>query len=375
MGTASTMACLLEGLGLMLPGGASIPAVHGERLRHAEEVGQLAVSLIDTGRTPARLLTKKSFENALRVLQAIGGSTNAVIHLTAIAGRCGIGLSLDALDSIERFDAAARRSEAIRRQGYMEDFHRAGGMRVVLHEMKPLLHLDVPTVDGRTLGEVLDRPYEFPTWQSVIRPLSNPLSPLGSLIVLRGNLAPDGAILKRSAASPGLLRKTGRAVVFTSLQDLAARIDDPNLDVTADDILVLQNAGPLGGPGMPEAGALPIPKKLHGVKDMIRISDARMSGTAFGTVVLHVSPEAAVGGPLALVRTGDQIALDAERRSLELLVDAQELDERRSNLPFPRLVPSRGYAWLYQWATQQAHLGADFDFLRHESLRRIESEH
>jgi dihydroxy-acid dehydratase len=230
------------------------------------------------------------------------------------------------------------------------------------------LHTDVLTVDGRTLGDILDKPYEFPSWQNVIRPARAPLSPRGSLIVLRGNLAPEGAILKRSAASPELLRKTGRAVVFSSLEDLAARIDDPNLDVTPDDMLVLQNAGPLGGPGMPEAGALPIPKKLAGVRDMVRISDARMSGTAFGTVVLHVAPEAAAGGPLGLVRTGDRIALDAERRTLELLVDPRELDARRAQARM-RPPAARGYAWLYQQTVQQAHLGADFDFLRHESLR------
>ncbi len=368
MGTASTMACLLEALGLMLPGGASIPAVHGERLRHAEQVGRCAVTLIGTGRTPARLLTEQAFENAWRVLQAIGGSTNAVIHLLAIAGRCGIRLTLDALDRVSDSTPLLVDLKPSG-QGYMEDFHRAGGMPVVLQELKPLLHQNVLTVDGRTLGDILDQPYTFPAWQNIIRPIRDPLCPHGSLIVLRGNLAPEGAILKRSAASPELLRKTGRAVVFHSLEDLASRIDDPQLDVAADDILVLQNAGPLGGPGMPEAGALPIPKKLRGVKDMIRISDARMSGTAFGTVVLHVCPEAAAGGPLGLARTGDRIALDAERRSLELLVDPGELETRRAQRSPPRLVPARGYAWLYQQATQQAHLGADFDFLRHETLR------
>jgi dihydroxy-acid dehydratase len=368
MGTASTMACLLEALGLMLPGGASIPAVHSTRLLHAEEVGRCAVSLIGSGRTPARILTEKSFENVWRVLQAIGGSTNAIIHLIAIAGRCGIRLSLDSLDRVSDSTPLLVDLKPSG-QGYMEDFHRAGGMPVVLQELKPLLHLDVPTVDGRTLGEVLDGDHEFPTWQNIIRPLREPLCPRGSLIVVRGNLAPEGAILKRSAASPDLLHKTGRAIVFDSLADLSARIDDPDLEVRADDILVLRNAGPRGGPGMPEVGALPIPKKLRGVKDMIRISDARMSGTAFGTVVLHVSPEAAVGGPLALVRTGDRIALDAERRSLELLVEPRDLDARRARLPPVRPDARRGYAGLYLRTVQQAHLGADFDFLRHESLR------
>jgi dihydroxy-acid dehydratase len=219
---------------------------------------------------------------------------------------------------------------------------------------------------------VLDRPSTVPAWLSVIRPAREPLSPRGSLIMLRGNLAPDGAVLKRSAASPELLRKTGRAVVFRSLDDMARRIDDPDLDVRPDDILVLQNAGPRGGPGMPEAGALPIPKKLAGVKDMVRISDARMSGTAFGTVVLHVSPEAAAGGPLGLVRNGDRIRLDAERRSLELLVEEHELAARRAQQQPLRRPAARGYAWLYEQAVQQAHLGADFDFLRHEKLREAE---
>jgi dihydroxy-acid dehydratase len=367
MGTASTMACLLEALGLMLPGGATIPAVHAERLRHAEQTGRCAVGLVGSGRTPARLLTEESFANAWTVLQAVGGSTNAVIHVTAIAGRCGIRLPLDGLNRASDSTPLLVDLKPSG-QGYMEDFHRAGGLRVVLQELKPLLRLDAPTVDGRTLGEVLDGPYESPAWQNVIRPARDPLAPRGALIVLRGSLAPEGAVLKRSAASPELLRKTGRAVVFRSLEDLAARIDAPDLDVTSDDILVLQNAGPLGGPGMPEAGAFPIPKKLHGVKDMVRISDARMSGTAFGTVVLHVSPEAASGGPLGLVRTGDRIVLDAERRSLDLVVEPRELEARRAEQP-PRPAPARGYAWLYQQAVQQAHLGADFDFLRHEALR------
>jgi dihydroxy-acid dehydratase len=368
MGTASTMACLLEALGLMLPGGASIPAVHGERLRHAEQVGCCAVGLIGSGRTPTHILTAKAFENAWRVLQAIGGSTNAIIHLIAIAGRCGIRLTLDALDRVSDSTPLLVDLKPSG-QGYMEDFHRAGGMRVVLQELKPLLHQDVPTVDGRTIGEVLDVPYVFPRRQTIIRPLRDPLAPQGSLIVLRGNLAPEGAILKRSAASPELLRKTGRAVVFDSLKDLSERIDAPDLEVHAEDILVLCNAGPLGAPGMPEAGALPIPRKLRGVKDMIRISDARMSGTAFGTVILHVSPESAAGGPLALVRTGDRIALDAERRSLELLVDARELEARRAQLPPARATPIRGYERLHAQSIQQAHLGADFDFLRHAALQ------
>jgi dihydroxy-acid dehydratase len=355
---------------MMLPGGASIPAVHAERLRHGERTGRLAMALVGSGRTPATVMTEKSFANACRVLQAIGGSTNAVIHLIAIAGRCGIPLSLDTFDHVAG-DTPLLVDLKPSGQGYMEDFHRAGGLPVVLHELKPLLHLDVPTIDGRTLGEVLAGPYTFPAWQSVIRPARDPLSPRGALIVLRGNLAPDGAVLKRSAASPELLQKTGRAVVFRSLEDMARRIDDPNLDVRPEDFLVLQNAGPRGGPGMPEAGALPIPKKLTGVKDMLRISDARMSGTAFGTVVLHVSPEAAAGGPLGLVRDGDRIRLDVELRLLELLVEERELERRRAGQQ-PRAKALRGYAWLVEQAVQQAHLGADFDFLRHEALREAD---
>jgi dihydroxy-acid dehydratase len=367
MGTASTMACLIEALGLMLPGGAAIPAVHAERLRHAEEAGRAAAGLVESGRTIAALLSEASFYNALRVLQAIGGSTNAVIHLTALAGRCGLRLPLSALDEVS--DTPLLVDLKPSGVGYMEDLHRAGGLAVVLRELRPLLRLEARTIDGRTLGEVLDGPNHFPAWQNVVRPRANPLRPDGSLIVLRGSLAPEGAVLKRSAASPELLRKTGRAVVFTSLADLAARLDAPDLDVTPDDVLVLQNAGPLGGPGMPEAGAFPVPKKLAGVRDMVRISDARMSGTAFGTVVLHVAPEAAAGGPLGLVRTGDRIALDAEGRRLDLLVGAEEMERRRRQWRPARPAAARGYAWLYERAVQQAHLGCDFDFLRHEALR------
>jgi dihydroxy-acid dehydratase len=362
MGTASSVALVLEALGLMLPGGASIPAVHAERLRHAEEAGKLAVRLVGTGRSIASLLTERSLENALRVLQAVGGSTNAVIHLTAIAGRCGLGLPLDWLDRVS--DTPLLVDLKPSGQGYMEDFHKAGGLPVVLRELKPLLHLDAPTIEGRTLGDWLAGDYTFPAWQSVIRPLRDPLSPQGSLIVLRGNLAPEGAVLKRSAATPGLLQHEGRAVVFESLADLSARVDAPDLDVRPDDVLVLRGAGPVGGPGMPEAGALPIPRKLRGVKDMVRISDARMSGTAFGTVVLHVSPEAAVGGPLALVRPGDRVRLDVTGRRLELLVDEGELAARRAAWRAPGPRAQRGYAWLYERHVQQAHLGCDFDFLR-----------
>jgi dihydroxy-acid dehydratase len=368
MGTASTMACLAEALGMVLPGGATIPAVYAERLRHGEESGRQAVRLVGSDLTPRRILTAGAFENALRVLQAIGGSTNALIHLAAIAGRLGIRLDL------ERLDALGEETPLLvdlkpSGEGYMEDFHRAGGLRVVLDELKDRLELDAVTASGKTLGEVLEGPREFPAWQRVVRSRHEPLGPRGALVALRGSLAPDGAVLKRSAASPQLLESSSRAVVFRSLEDLAARIDDPALEVSPGDFLVLQNAGPIGGPGMPEAGCLPIPRKLaaSGVRDMVRISDARMSGTAFGTVVLHVSPEAAVGGPLALVETGDRIALSVERRRLDLLVAEDELRARRRRWAPPPL-PKRGWDRLYAERVQQAHLGADFDFLRHESL-------
>ncbi|MFN8441545.1 MAG: IlvD/Edd family dehydratase [Caldilineaceae bacterium] len=374
MGTASTMACLTEALGMMLPGGAAIPAVYADRNRHAEAAGKQAVKLLSpltphpSILNPQTILTPAAFENAIRVLLAIGGSTNGIVHLLAIAGRLGIQIELQRLDELS---ATTPVLVDLKPTGdhYMEDFHRAGGLPVVLQELKSLLHLDALTVTGKTLGELLDRPYQWPAWQTVIRPASNPLQNEGALVVLKGNLAPDGAILKRSAATAAMLNSRGRAVVFSSLQDLAQRIDDPNLDVKPDDFLVLQNAGPIGGPGMPEAGYLPIPKKLTGVKDMVRISDARMSGTAFGTVVLHVSPEAAIGGPLGLVRSGDWVELSVDRRELNLLVDAEELERRRQEHPLVKPNASRGYEALYYQHVQQAHLGVDFDFLRHESLQ------
>lgn len=364
MGTASTMACLTEALGLMLPGGASIPAVHADRLRHAEETGREAVRLAQDPLPPDRILTEEAFENALRVLQAIGGSTNAVIHLAAVAGRLGLKLSLDRLNEIGQSTPLLVDLKPTG-EGYMEDFHRAGGLAVVLGQLGSALHRGAIGVTRKSLGELLDPRY--PRWQSVIRPASNPLAPGGALVALKGSLAPEGALIKRAAASPHLLNVTGRAVVFSSLDDLGRRIDDPDLDVKPDDILVLQNAGPRGGPGMPEAGALPIPKKLAGVKDMVRISDARMSGTAFGTVVLHVSPEAAAGGPLGLVRTGDRIELSVDRKALNLLVPDEELARRRAQRP-ELVKPARGYERLYLDHVQQAHLGCDFDFLRPPSL-------
>jgi dihydroxy-acid dehydratase len=367
MGTASTMACLIEALGMMLPGGASVPAVYADRLCHGELSGYRAVEMAHEGLTPDQIMTPAAFDNALVTLQAIGGSTNAIIHLTAIAGRLGHRLDLRRLDD---FSETVPLLVDLKPSGqhYMSDFHHAGGMPVVLQELKPHLQLDTRIVSGQSLGSVLDTAYRYPAWQDVIRPAANPFQPRGSLVVLKGSLCPDGAVLKRSAASPTLLKTTGRAVIFTSLQDLADRIDAPDLNVVPDDILVLQNAGPVGAPGMPEAGALPIPKKLAGVRDMVRISDARMSGTASGTVVLHVSPEAAVQGPLGLVRDGDLIELDVDRRLLNLLVADGELQRRQTQQPPVHQRPARGYERLYVQSVQQAHLGADFDFLQHDAL-------
>ncbi|MES2534252.1 MAG: IlvD/Edd family dehydratase [Pseudomonadota bacterium] len=364
MGTASTMACLAEALGMMLPGSAAIPAVHADRLRAAEESGRLAVRLIGSGRTPDKIITRDSLENAMRVLLALGGSTNAIIHLTAIAGRAGIDLTLERLNELSETTPVLVNLKP-GGSHYMEDFHAAGGMGAVLRELRSLLHLDCLTITGETLRERLDGD---DTWvgREVITPFDQPLEPKGGLVALFGNLAPGGAILKRSAADSRLFEKEGRAVVFSSLQDLADRIDDPDLDVEADDFLVLQNAGPHSDSGMPEAGYLPIPRKLasKGVKDMVRISDARMSGTAFGTIVLHVTPDAASGGPLALVRNGDRIKLSVENKSIELLVTAEELDRRRAAIPAVPRRMRRGYDRLYADHVTGADGGCDFDFMR-----------
>src|SRR5579863_1652789 len=322
MGTASTMACLTEALGMCLPGTAAIPAVHADRLRAAEATGAAAVALARRRITPQQVITAKSVENALRVMLAIGGSTNAVLHLTAIAGRVGFDLSLRRLNELSDSTPVV---VDLKPTGphYMEDLFAAGGIGAVLRELKPLLHLDCRTVTGETLEERLAADPNPYVDRNVVRPLGEPLLPVGGLVALFGSLAPQGAILKRAAADPKLFEREGRAVVFTSLDDLAARMDDPDLDVTPDDFLVLQNAGPLSDSAMPEAGYLPIPGKLakRGVKDMVRISDARMSGTAYGTVVLHVAPDAASGGPLAKVRNGDRIKLSIAERRIDLVVD------------------------------------------------------
>jgi dihydroxy-acid dehydratase len=301
----------------------------------------------------------------LRVLLALGGSTNAIIHLTAVAGRLGIPVSLHELNKLSDSTPVLVDLKPTG-ENYMEDFYAAGGMSALLRELKPLLHLDTLSVTGETLGERLAA--EEGAWADhrVVRKVSNPIEPVGGLVALFGSLAPGGAILKRSAADKTLFEKEARAVVFSSLQDLSERVDDPDLDIQADDIMVLQNAGPTSGSGMPEAGYLPIPKKLAvaGVKDMVRISDARMSGTAFGTIVLHVTPEAAADGPLGLVRTGDRIRLSVSERRVDLLVDEAELARRRAALPARPAVAGRGYAKLYQDHVMQADAGCDFDFLR-----------
>jgi dihydroxy-acid dehydratase len=363
MGTASTMACLAETLGMALPGTAAIPAVHADRLRAAEATGETAVALARSRLAPAEILTPRAFENALRVLLAIGGSTNALIHLTAIAGRVGVPIDLHTLNRLSD-ETPVLVDLKPSGQHYMEDFFAAGGLGAVLRELGDRLHLDCLSVTGETLGARLEADDAWVD-RAVIRGAREPFQPVGGLVALFGSLAPGGAILKRSAADARLFEGEGRAVVFDSLEDLAARVDDPALDVEATDYLVLKNAGPRGAPGMPEAGYLPIPTKLSraGVTDMVRISDARMSGTAFGTIVLHVTPEAAAGGPLAHVRSGDRIRLSVRERRLDLLVDPAEVARRAAGAAAAP-TPARGYRRLYAEHVLQADQGCDFDFLR-----------
>ena len=370
MGTASTMACLVEALGLALPMSATAPATHADRRRIAEASGKRAAEMALSGAPkPSDLITARSVRNAMIVLQAIGGSTNGLIHLTAIAGRAGVKFDLEAFDRLGR-EVPVLLNLKPSGAHYMEDFHHAGGLPALMRELGGLLDLDAPGVSGGTLGDAIAEAEQVPG-QDVIRGLAAPLKKEGAIAVLHGNLAPRSAVIKHSAASPNLLRHTGRAVVFDSLEDMAARIDLLDLDVNADDVLVLRNAGPKGAPGMPEAGYLPIPLKLarQGVKDMVRISDARMSGTAFGTIVLHIAPEAAVGGPLAIVQTGDRISLDVEARRIELLIDDAELQRRLAAWkasPPHRERPARGYARLFEDCVLQADQGCDFDFLQRE---------
>ncbi len=367
MGTASTMAAIAETLGMTLPGTAAIPAVHADRLRAAEASGRQAVRIVMNDVAPGAIVTERSIENALRVLLAIGGSTNGVIHLAAIAGRAGIKLDLKRLNALSDTTPVLTAVKPVGSDFYMEDFFAAGGIGAVLRELRPLLHLDCMTITGETLGQRLDEEADHYVDRRVIMPAAAPLEPHGGLVALFGSLAPDGCIIKRSAATPELFEKEGRAVVFSSLDDLARRIDDPDLDVTADDFLILQNAGPRSDYAMPEAGFLPIPKKLlaAGVTDMVRISDARMSGTAYGTIVLHVAPEAAAGGPLGLVRDGDRIRLSVANKSIDLLVDQGELDQRRkARPPAADLSAHRGYDRMFRDNVLQAPEGADFGFCR-----------
>src|SRR3984957_16400136 len=366
MGTASTMACIVEALGLALPMSATAPATHADRRRIAEASGRRAAEMAKSGAPrPSDLITEASVRNAMIVLQAIGGSTNGLIHLTAIAGRAGVELDLEAFDQLGRQVPMLLNLKPSGTH-YMEHFHHAGGLPALMRELSALLDLHAPSVAGGTLGDAIAKAEQGPG-QDVIRSIATPLKQEGAMAVLHGNLAPRSAVIKQSAASPKLMRHTGRAVVFDSVEDMTARIDQADLDVHADDILVLRNAGPKGAPGMPEAGYLPIPMKLagQGVRDMVRISDARMSATAFGTIVLHITPESAVGGPLALVRNGDMIRLDVAGRQIDLLVDAAELDRRRAALPAvpPPAWTRRGYARLFYKSILQADEGCDFDFL------------
>jgi dihydroxy-acid dehydratase len=366
MGTASTMACVIEAMGFSLPMAGTIPAVHAERMRLAEASGKKAVEMARSGSPrPRDLLTERGLRNALIVLQAIGGSTNGIVHLAAMAGRAGITLDLDAFDDLSKkvpvlIDLKPSGDH------YMEHFHHAGGVPRLMQELSDVLDLDAPTVAG-TLRDHMNTAEQVPG-QTVIRTRENPINAQGAMCVLRGNIAPRGAVIKQSAATPKLMTHEGRAVVFENIEDMTLRMDDMNLDVNADDVLVLRNAGPKGAPGMPEAGYLPIPKKLaqQGVKDMVRISDARMSGTAFGTIVLHITPESAAGGPLALVRTGDRIRLDVPKRSIELLIDDAEMQRRAALFVAPPAHEGsdRGYSWLFQQHVTQADEGCDFDFLQ-----------
>jgi len=363
MGTASTMACIAETLGFTLPGAATAPAVSSERMRIAEATGKRAAEMAVTGGPlPRDILTKEALRNASVVLQTASGSTNALVHLAAIAGRAGLNFDLAEFDRVGR-DVPVLVNLKPAGSYFIEDFHAGGGIPALWRRLRDKLDLKAPTVGGETLGDIIAR-WPAYTDDEVIRPFNKPVYPDAAIAILTGNLAPQGAAIKLASATPKLFVHQGPALVFDSLEDLEKRIDDPKLDVTPDHVLVLRNAGPVGAPGMPEAGALPIPKRLgsKGVTDMVRISDARMSGTAFGTVVLHVAPEAASGGPLALVRDGDQIKLDATARTINVLVDDAELARRRTSWKAPQK-PKRGYTRLYVERVTQADKGCDFDFL------------
>ena len=363
MGTAATMMSMADALGMSLPGASSIPAVDSNHNRMASLSGRRAVDLVWQDIKPTDILTEQAFENAIKVQMAIGGSTNAIIHLTALARRAGVPLDLEIFDRISQGIPLLANIKPSGKY-VMEDFYYAGGLTALMKRLEESLNLETVTINGKTLRDNLEGTEVFN--EDVIRPLENPVSTAGGTAVLRGSLAPDGAVIKPTAAEERLWKHRGSAVVFKDIRDLKARVDSEDLEVTADSVLVLQNAGPVGGPGMPEWGQLPIPKKLlnQGVRDVIRISDARMSGTSYGACVLHVSPEAALGGPLGLVKDGDEIELDVEKRRLDLLVSQSELDTRRRRWEPPESKASRGYAKLYADHVTQAHEGCDFDFLQ-----------
>ena len=366
MGTASTMAIISEILGIMIPNSACIPSVHADRLRVSEETGVIASKMaIENSPKPRDFITEKSIENTLRVLLSISGSTNAIIHLTAIAGRLGISIDLKELNRLSDETPVLINLKPTG-SGYMEDLYNAGGVTRIIYELRKQLHLDCTDITGKTLEQKLVNSQKENFDQSIIYSFSDPVNKKGGLISLFGSLAPEGAILKRAAATKSLLEHQGRAVVFSSLEDLANRVDEPNLDVKESDILILQNSGPSSNSGMPEAGYLPIPKKLlaKGVKDMIRISDARMSGTAFGTIILHVTPESNKKGPLAIVRNGDIIKLSEKNKSLDILISKEELLSRISKLTNQKNIYNRGYKKLYQDSVLPATQGCDFDFLK-----------
>lgn len=362
MGTASTMTAMAEVMGFTVPGASSVPAMDANHQRLAAEAGRLAVNNAWEGPKPKELATRQSFENAIAVDMAIGGSTNAIVHLLAMAGRAGVNLSLNDFDEISRKTPLITDLRPAGRF-LMEDFYFAGGLTAVLKTMQPILHMDHPTVNGMTLGQnVMNAKVHN---NEVIRPLDDPISKDGGTTVLGGNLAPNGAVIKHSAADPALLKHSGPAIVFDNYRELSEKIDDPSLPVTKDSVLVLRNAGPVGAPGMPEWGMLPIPKKLlkEGVRDMVRVSDARMSGTSYGTCVLHVTPESAVGGPLAIVEDGDVISLDVESRTINLDLPEEEIVKRTKDLPERKSLHARGYTKLYLDHVTQADKGCDFDFL------------
>ena len=363
MGTAATMMSMADALGMSLPGASSIPAVDSNHNRMASLSGRRAVDLVWQDIKPTDILTEQAFENAIKVQMAIGGSTNAIIHLTALARRAGVPLDLEIFDRISQGIPLLANIKPSGKY-VMEDFYYAGGLTALMKRLEESLNLETVTINGKTLHDNLEGTEVFN--EDVIRPMGNTVSTAGGTAVLRGSLAPDGAVIKPTAAEERLWKHRGSAVVFKDIRDLKARVDSEDLEVTADSVLVLQNAGPVGGPGMPEWGQLPIPKKLlnQGVRDVIRISDARMSGTSYGACVLHVSPEAALGGPLGLVKDGDEIELDVEKRRLDLLVSQSELDTRRRRWKLPEPKASRGYAKLYADHVTQAHEGCDFDFLQ-----------